>query len=146
MVTKENDTLNETTYEIVQFGGIRILKGIRHKNNTNDQEVLQVLKQIRVKNIDRVIIGHLNVNFFSKKLVAIKTIIPSNVDITVFNETKLDSSYPIAQLLIEGFGRPFRLDRNAFSGSILIYVRSDIPCKQVNKHDFWMELWGFLLN
>ena len=74
-------------------------------------------------------------NFFSKKLDAIKTIIPSNVDIVVFSEIKLDSSYPIAQLLIEGFGKPFRLDRNAFGGGILIYVRSDIPCKQVNKHE-----------
>ena len=89
-----------------------------------------------MKNIDRVIIGHLNVNFFAKKLDAIKTIIPNNVDIMVFSETKLDSSYPIAQLLIGGFGKPFRLDRNAFGGGILIYVRSDIPCKQVNKHEF----------
>ena len=90
-----------------------------------------------MKNIDRVIIGHLNVNFFTKKLDAIKTIIPSNVDIMVFSETKLDSSYPIAQLLIEGFGKPFRLERNVFGGGILVYVRSDIPSKQVNKHAGW---------
>ena len=88
-----------------------------------------------MKNIDREIIGHLNVNFFTKKVDAIKTIIPSNVDIMVFSETKLDS-YSIAQFLIEGFGKPFRLDRNAFGGGILIYVISDIPCKQVNKHEF----------
>ena len=141
MVTKENDTLNETTCtddcDDSPNGEVNLIspiwgkyvskKDFLHKNNTNDQEVLQVLKQIRVKNI-----GHLNVNFFSKKLDAIKTIIPSDVDIMVFSETMLDSSYPIAQLLIEFFGKPFRLDRNAFGGGILIYVRSDIPCQQVN--------------
>ena len=72
------------------------------------------------------IIVHLNVNFFAMKLDAIKRIIPGNVDIMVFGETKLDDSHPIAQLLIEGFAKPFRLDRNAYGGGILTYVRSDM--------------------
>ena len=71
------------------------------------------MKQIKIKNINRVMIGHLNVNFFAAKLDAIKIIIPGNVDIMVFGETKLDDSYPMAQFLIDGFGKPFRLDRNA---------------------------------
>ena len=78
----------------------------------SNQEVSHVLKQIRVGNINRVIIGHLNVNFFAMKLDAIKTIIPGNVDIMVFGEAKLDDSHPIAQLLIEGFakGRIYLVD------------------------------------
>ena len=71
----------------------------------------------------------------------LKTIIPGKMDIIVFNETKLDASYPVAQLLIDGYCKPFRLDRNPLGGGggggILIYVRSDIPCKQVNKHEFF---------
>ena len=54
--------------------------------------------------------------FFSSKLNAIKTIIPGNVDIMIVN--------PIAQLLINGFAKPFLLDRNAYGSGILIYVRS----------------------
>ena len=54
----------------------------------------------------------------------------------VFSETKIDSSYPEAQLLIEGFGKPFNLPRTAFGGGLLIYVRLDIPCKQVNNLEF----------
>ena len=38
----------------------------------------------------------------------------------VFGETKLDDSYPMAQLLIDGFGNPIRLDRNAYGGGLLI--------------------------
>ena len=34
----------------------------------------------------------------------------------VFGETKLDSSYPTAQLMIEGFKKSFRSDRNANGG------------------------------
>ena len=46
----------------------------------------------------------MNVNFFAPEIDAIRTIIPGNVDIIVFSETKLDDSYLSAQLLIDGFG------------------------------------------
>ena len=37
---------------------------------------------------------------------------------------------------MEIFATPFRLDRNANSGGILVYVRSDIPLHQVNSFKF----------
>ena len=67
------------------------------KKDVNYQEVSQLLKQIRLRNLNRVIIGHLNVNFFAIKLDVIKLIIPDNVDVMIFSETKLDASYPTAQ-------------------------------------------------
>ena len=103
------------------------------------------------------LIGHLNVIFFAVKIQyndkilfndkilhndiilyndKIQTIIPGNVDIIIFAETKLDSSYPTAQLMIEGFNKPFRLDIKANEGGLLIYVRTDIPCQRVNNHEF----------
>ena len=115
------------------------------KSDINHKEVSQVLKGIRIKNIKRVIIGHLNVNFVAAKLDVIKTIIPGKLDIIVFSETKLDASYPMVQLLIDGYCKPFRLDRNAFGGGILIYVRTDIPCKQVNKHEFSENIEGIFI-
>ena len=86
----------------------------------------------------------MNVKFFAPKMDAIRTIIPGNVDIIVFSETKLDDSYPSAQLLIDGFGKLFRLDRNAFGRGLLIYVRSDIPCKQLNNMNYRKALKEYL--
>ena len=80
--------------------------------DVSPQDVSQVLKEIRIKNLDRIIIGHLNVNCIASKLDAIRTIIPGNVDIMIFGETKIDDSYPDAQLLIDGFKKPYRSDRN----------------------------------
>ena len=115
------------------------------KKDINHQETSQVLKQIKIKNINRVMIGHFNVNVFAAKLDAIKIIITGNIDIMVFGETKLDDSYPMAQLLIDGFGKPFRLDRNSYEGDLLINVRSDIPCKQRNKHEFSNNIEGIFV-
>ena len=82
-----------------------ISKGFCEKKDINSEEVSHVLKQIRIENVNRVIICHLNVNFFAAKIDAIKTIIPGNVDIMIFCETKLDDSYPMGQLMIEGFSK-----------------------------------------
>ena len=48
------------------------------------------------------------------------------VDILMLSETKLDSTFPSTQFLINGFSVPHRLDRNSKGGSILLYVRGKI--------------------
>ena len=78
--------------------------------------IIKILNQIRTKYLHNLIIAHLNVNSLASKLDAIKTIIPGNIDIMIFSETKLDASYPTAQLMIDGYKTPFRLDRNSRGG------------------------------
>ena len=41
--------------------------------------------------------------------------------------TKIDDSFPLGNFLIGGFSKPFRLDRDALGGGILLHVREDIP-------------------
>ena len=50
----------------------------------------------------------------------------------MLSEAKLNDSFPKGQLLIKGFGDPFRIDRNANGGGILFYVREDIPAKPLS--------------
>ena len=45
------------------------------------------------------------------------------------SETKIGVSFPIGQFLLNGYSTPFRLDRNAHGGSILLFVREDISSK-----------------
>ena len=51
----------------------------------------------------------------------------------IITETKIDESFPESQFVIQGFSKPYRLDRNSHGGGILIYVREDIPSKELNK-------------
>ena len=46
-------------------------------------------------------------------------------------ESKLNDSFPENQLLIEGFGKLFCLDRNRNGGGIMLFIRSDIPAKVI---------------
>ena len=45
------------------------------------------------------------------------------------SEAKLDSSFPQAQFIIEGYAAPFRYDRNSHGGGILLFIKEDIPTK-----------------
>ena len=46
-------------------------------------------------------------------------------------ETKIDDSFLSSQFHIEGYHPPFRKDRTICGGGLLLYVRSDIPCRQL---------------
>ena len=52
--------------------------------------------------------------------------VSKRLHILLISETKIDESFPLAQFLLDGFSRPYRLDRCANGGGILLYVRDDI--------------------
>ena len=90
---------------------------------------LSILDELRKKNLGKIIIGHLNINSLRNKFDEMKSMIQGKADIFVVSETKIDESFPTCQFKIDGFSTPFRLDRNKEGGGIIVYVRSDIPCK-----------------
>ena len=72
-------------------------------------------------------------------------IVKDNIDVLIISESKLDDSFPDSQFLIEGFGKPFRLDRNRNGGGIMLFIRSDIPAKDISTdknpfESFYVEL------
>ncbi len=101
-----------------------------------DLEQPDIIQQLRIKNIGRIIIGNLNVNSLISKFEELKIKIKGKVDILVLTETKLDSSFPINQFYIDGYKSPYRQDRNRNGGGVMIYVREDIPSKELNSHNF----------
>ena len=51
------------------------------------------------------------------------------VDMLLPTVTKLDDSFPTTQFSLNGFCKPYRLDRSLNGGDILLYVRDDIPSR-----------------
>ena len=114
-----------------------------------DENVFDVLKGIRVKNINNVIFATLNVNSFPGKFDQIKIMAQDNIDVFTIVESKLNNTYPTKQFLINGFREPYRLDRitqnGGHAGGVLIYVRDDIPSKQLRKHNFPDDIEGIFV-
>ena len=56
------------------------------------------------------IIGHLNINSIHNKFEMLPMSVAQYVDILMLSETKLGSTFPSIQSLINGFSVPHRLD------------------------------------
>ena len=92
----------------------------------------KALENIRRKNINRLIFAQLNINSLRNKFESLQHIINKNIDVLLISETKIDSSFPWAQFHLEVYATPYKLDRNANGGGILLYIRKDILSKLLN--------------
>ena len=108
-------------------------------------EPLKLLKDLQIKNHNRLIIGSININSLSNKFDQLKYIIGDSLDVLIILETKLDGSFPENQFLISGYCKPYRLDRNKFGGGIIIYVKENIPSRNLNKHNFSKNIEGMFI-
>ena len=74
-----------------------------------------------------------------------KFLLQEKVDILALTETKLGNSFPTNQFLIEGYSKPFVLDRNRNGGGLLLYIREDITCKELKSHTFAEDIEGIFI-
>ena len=98
----------------------------------NDLSPRERLKRLKMKNANKMVIGHLNINSIRNKFDSLKYIIDKNVDILLISETKLNDTFPESQFLIQGFHTPYRKDRNDKRGGLLLYLRDFIPSRKIN--------------
>ena len=91
-----------------------------HNNpiNSNESNTTDILRNVRVENPNRLIIGHLNINSTSNTFEILSSIISNNMDMLMMSGTKLDKSFPINQFLIQGLGNPIKFYRTCHSGGI----------------------------
>ena len=75
------------------------------------------------------IFGNLNINSINSKFDQMKFLLQGNVDILVLTKTKLDNSFPTNQFLIEGYLKPFWLDRNRNGEGLLVILEKLYPVK-----------------
>ena len=74
-----------------------------------------------------------------------KLFIVGKVDVLIITETKLDSTFLSSQFCIFGFSKPFRFDRNRKGGGVMVFIREDIPCKELFLHKLPNDIEGIFL-
>ena len=99
--------------------------------DNEEQSPINILQKLRKSNLDRIIIGHLNINSIRNKIYNLADIVSDRIDILLITETKIDHTFPITQFLMKSYSEPLRLDRSAFGGGLLLYIRKDIAFKNL---------------
>ena len=107
--------------------------------------VKKFLKSLRTNNPDKLAFAHLNINSLRNKFEMLSDQIKGNIDVLPVSATKIDDSFPIGNLLIDGFSTPYRLDRNSNGHGLMLFVREDIPSNLVEAEPkpiegFYIEL------
>ena len=92
------------------------------------------LKSLRIKNLNKIIVSHLNINFIRKKFDFLAHQVQGNID----------KSVPPGQFLLDGYSASFRSDRDGNGGGILLFIREDISSKLIPMNDdtlgFFVEI------
>ena len=95
---------------------------------------------------EKIILGHLSISSLKNRFDSLKHTIRRNVDIALISKTKLDSAFTSAQFRINEFSAPFSFDRNIKVGGLLMYIREDIPSRQLFcKSQCYIDLRLYLL-
>ena len=97
--------------ETAQMGGVghgEVELPILNQLNKKDLNIIDkiedpriILNELRSKNRDKIMSGHININFIENKFEALVSLIRDRVDIMMISETKIDDSFPQNQFLIE---------------------------------------------
>ena len=74
-----------------------------YKAEPMNMKGFESLKAIRKRNLNRIVVAHLNINSLRNKFDYLIEQITGNIDILMISETKLDSSFPMGQFLINGY-------------------------------------------
>ena len=97
------------------------------------------LKPLRIRNLNKIVVGHFNINLIRNKFDFLTHQVQGNIDILMISKTKLDECFPSDQFCL-----PLPFDGNGNGGGILLYIREDIPSKllSVNKNieGFFVEI------
>ena len=100
------------------------------QTDTLDLSDLIALKRA---NLNNTFISYLNLNSLRYKTIDIREVLcKAQLKIVASSKTKLNSEFPDAQFKIDGYHfPPFRKDRDANGGGLMIFVRNDIITRRL---------------
>ena len=78
------------------------------------------------------IIGQLRINSLRNKCDCLVQQITENFDDLMVSKTKVYNSFPVGQLLLDGYDAPIRLNRDIHGRDLILFIREDITCKTLS--------------
>ena len=136
VLISDSSTSPEKVSDISNLGSVSSNWNSRNVKDydKNSSDPRLVLENLKLKNNHRLVIGNLNINSTSNKFDNLKLIIQGKIDILVITETKTDLT-SLNQFAMQGYSKPYRFDRNRNGGGVFIYVREDIPSRELKIHN-----------
>ena len=101
------------------------------------------LNSVRTKNVNRTIFSHVNINSIFNNFELLADAVTGSLDALLISETKTDANFTNAQFHLEVFTPPYRLDKKMIGGGTFLYIRKEIPSKEVK--NITVGIKGFIV-
>ena len=104
--------LNETNKKANIDIGVSSTSSTLNEKSEIDNEIVDHitnadLKSLRIRNLNKIVVGHLNINSIRNKFDFLAHQVKENIDILMMSETKLDKSFPPSQFFFGWLQCPF---------------------------------------
>ena len=114
-----------------------------NEKSENDHEIVDHINNTE-QNLNKIVVGHLNINSISNNFDFLAHQVPRNIDILMISETNFDESFSAGQFLLDDYSVFFHFDRSGNGVAILLYIREGKPSKllSLNKNTeiFFVEI------
>ena len=110
---------------------------------TEEEDVKPCLCRLKLRNVNRLIFGQININSIRNNSELLFSLVSNNNDVLLISETKIDNTFPVSQFCVPVYSIPLRLDRTGNGGGIMIYVKVYKPCRMLSKFTFEKEIEDF---
>ena len=104
---------------------IHVSQNLQSKEQSENQKLGDILHHLKLKNVNSLAVGHLNMNSLRNKFNTLKLLVKISLDIFMIseiNETSSDETFPRGQFLMDGFKPPYWTNKNANGGGKAFYV------------------------
>ena len=85
----------------IDVGGSSTSTTLNEKSGIDDEIVDHItnvdLKSCRIRNLNKIVVGHLNINSIRNMFDFLAHLVKGNINVLMISETKLDESYPPSQ-------------------------------------------------
>ena len=92
----------------------------KSENEIIIQNFIDSLFNIRKYHSNKIIMTHININYFRNKFDMLTNSVTQYVDILMISETKLEGKFLYTLYHLKNFPNPYRLDRNSYVGGIFV--------------------------
>ena len=121
-------------------------KCIPYTLNNTEPNARSQLGNLRRDNLNKITFAHLNINSIRNKFDQRADLIKGKIDVSMVSESKIDDSFSDSQFFLDGYSTPYRLEQNRNKGSIMLFVRNDIPSKMISIEKLSTESFLIELN
>ena len=68
-----------------------------------EEGVKSSLYNLKLRNLNRLIFGQININSIRNKFEPLCSLISNNIDVLLISETKIDNAFPASQFCVPGY-------------------------------------------